>query len=98
MGYYIQYDTNIVKTEIQTRATGKKIKLTWIVMLLVTTILGYTAYSYKDALQNFILPGDAKITAAALGAFADDLRKGESIGDAVTAFCLEIIENANIPN
>lgn len=98
MGYYIQYDTDIVKTEMQTRSAGKQIKLSWIVILLVTTILGCTAYSYKDAMQDFLLPGDAKVTAAALEALADDIRKGESFEEAVTAFCVEIVENADISN
>ena len=97
MGYHIQYGKRIVKTQIR-MPKEKRIKLSWVMALLLTTILVYTAYSYKDVLQNYIFPGDAKITAAALDTLVEDIRVGEDIGDAVTAFCLEIMDNADLSN
>lgn len=96
MGYYIQYGKTIVKTAVQTPLTKKKYNLTFVVALLVSTILSYTAYSYKDVLQEYILPGDASVTASALDTLIEDIRQGERIEDAVTAFCLEIIDHADI--
>ena len=44
--------------------------------------------------QKYLLPGDPEVTAAALEQMVDDLRSGYSFADAVTAFCREIMENA----
>lgn len=97
MGYHIQYGKTIIKTEHATPIFRSKIKLTLVAILLATTIIGYTAYSYKDALQEYILPGDAVVTASALDALIDNVRAGENLKDSVTAFCLEIMDHADIP-
>lgn len=97
MGYHIQYEKTIVKTPVNTAIFGNKIKLTFVMILLISTILGYAAYSYKDILQEYILPGDAAVTVSALDTLIDDIRAGESLKDSITAFCLEIIEHADIP-
>ena len=44
--------------------------------------------------QEVLLPGDPAVTAAALENMTDGLRSGDSLLDAVTAFCREIIANA----
>jgi hypothetical protein len=45
--------------------------------------------------QEVLLPGDPAVTAAALENMTEGLRSGESLLDAVTAFCREIIANAH---
>ena len=42
-------------------------------------------------LRDLMLPGDEEITAAALEGMVEDLRAGEPLGEAVEAFCKEII-------
>ena len=44
--------------------------------------------------QEVLLPGDPAVTAAALENMTDGLRSGDSLVEAVTAFCREIIDNA----
>lgn len=44
--------------------------------------------------RDVLLPGDPEVTASALQNMTDGLRSGESLLDAVTAFCREIIANA----
>lgn len=44
--------------------------------------------------QEFLLPGDPAVTAAALENMVDNIKDGDSIAEAVTAFCREIVENA----
>ena len=46
------------------------------------------------ALRGFLFPGDKAVTQAAFAEFTDSIRGGSSIGQAITAFCREIIENA----
>ncbi len=45
--------------------------------------------------ETYLLPGDPAVTAAALENLAKDLREGESLSDAVTAFCQEIMDHAD---
>ena len=65
---------------------------------ILVAVLVAGAISVKQTglkwVQTFLLPGDPTVTAAALEAFAQDLKDGESIRDAVTAFCQEIMEHA----
>lgn len=45
--------------------------------------------------KDVLLPGDPSVTAVALENMVENIREGESLVDAVTAFCREIIENGN---
>ena len=42
---------------------------------------------------EYLLPGDPAVTAAALEGMVADLKEGDSLYDAVTAFCREIVEH-----
>lgn len=44
-------------------------------------------------LRTVLLPDPENITQAALGGFMSDLRKGESLGDALYAFCEHIVSH-----
>lgn len=48
----------------------------------------------KTLLWNRLMPGDPAVTAAALEEMVQAIRSGENAADAVTAFCMEIVENA----
>ncbi len=43
--------------------------------------------------KEFLLPGDPEVTAMALEGLVQDLREGDTFGEAVTAFCREIMEH-----
>ncbi len=43
--------------------------------------------------KEYLLPGDPEVTAMALDSLVQDLREGDSLGQAVTAFCREIMEH-----
>ena len=47
--------------------------------------------------RQWLLPGDPQVTAQALETMAESIREGESLREAITCFCREIIENAAIP-
>lgn len=48
----------------------------------------------RTALRDIVLPGDPEVTAEALRDLTSDLREGEGLSDAVTAFCHQIIEES----
>ena len=50
----------------------------------------------REVLQEVLLPGDPAVTRQALHNMAEDLKAGEAIGDAVAAFCREIVDGAQL--
>lgn len=48
----------------------------------------------RAALWEFCIPGGVQAAAQALDSMAGSLRDGEKLGQAVTAFCQEIMQNA----
>ncbi len=71
--------------------------------LILTVFMGFCAAVYilwpqgKEVLRELLIPGDPDTTIAALEAFAQQLRGGESIMGAVECFCREILTDANLP-
>ena len=96
MAYMVEYGETITRKVFALSNKGKKRKGLWIIVLLCITILGYTALCYKDALLMHLLPGDAAVTASALNTLVNDVKAGHNLADAVTAFCLEIVQNAAV--
>lgn len=47
-------------------------------------------------LRAWLLPGEPSVTQTAFSNLVDDLRNGTQLGDAVTAFCREIIADADL--
>lgn len=60
-------------------------------------LIGLPFSGIGKTIWNWLLPGDAAVTGAALNTMVEEIRAGESVSDAVTAFCREIIENAKTP-
>ena len=85
MGYRIAYSTE-TSHKFPARTNRKKPML-W--ALTGALLVGLLAGGWK-----LLLPGDPETTHAALTHLVEDIRAGESMGQAVTAFCQEIVENA----
>lgn len=94
MGYRVEYKSF---GEEKKRPKPRKYKQAVMAAALVLALTG-SALTVKATglswVQKYLLPGDPEVTAAALEQMVDDLRSGRGIGEAVTAFCREIIENA----
>ena len=88
MSYRIQYDTK--KHPWQKRLKRQKYVLPVGIICLSLLTLGYFG---MDKLQ-FLLPGEPSVTAAALDNMANSLQEGETLQEAITAFCREILDNA----
>lgn len=85
MGYRIAYSTETShKFPEQIR---KNRPLLWVAAAALA--IGLLAGGWK-----LILPGDPEVTGTALAGLAEDIRAGEPLGQAVTAFCREIVDNA----
>lgn len=89
MGYQIVYnpeDNHKYPTHIR-----KKRKVKMIPLILFASILVLGSRQIRGKLEQWLIPGDPQVTKAAFSLMMEDLRDGESFGDAVTAFCNEII-------
>lgn len=96
MGYRIQYGpAQNKKYPLKVRAIKKKHLLLTAVMIAGFALSGL-GMKYSNVVKNWLLPGNPLVTEAAFNDMVADIRAGESVGDAVTAFCLEIMKNGNI--
>lgn len=48
----------------------------------------------SELLQSYLLPGEKGVTEAAFSVMITDLQAGEPLGEAVTAFCRQVIAGA----
>ena len=91
MAYQIRYDS--VKAP-----KGKSVGLRGWMAASVVVLLIAGALVVKSAwlpwVQDVLLPGDPAVTAAALEEMMVDLREGQSLKETLTAFCREILANA----
>ena len=94
MSYKIIYDpeqNNRYPNKIRIKSKAKI--LTAVILALMIIILALYPPVTK-ALEFFLLPGDPVQTRQAVAGLVDDLKFGSDVKDAVTAFCLEILNGA----
>lgn len=90
LGYRITYENGAIRRE-----SCKKRQMKW-----KKWVVGASAAALAVMLcipkgrlwaRDLVLPGDAEVTAAALEGMVCDLRDGEPMGEALEAFCREIL-------
>ena len=90
MGYRISYENGVIRKE-----TRQKPRIKWKkwALCVSTAALAVTLCLPRGRLwvRDLVLPGDAEVTAAALEGMVCDLRDGEPMGEALEAFCREIL-------
>ena len=96
MGYRIQYGKTITKELLSEPKKGIHTSVKRTILLIVCCIVIFAISKNKDAIADFLLPGNGQTTKAAVCAFAEDLQNGEHLKEAFTAFCQEIVNNANL--
>ena len=95
MPYRIDYHAgNSRRKPMHTKLPPPAIKAILIVFALILTAITIKIVGLSWV-QDVLLPGDPAVTAAALENMTDGLRSGQSLLDAVTTFCKEIIANAH---
>lgn len=97
MGYHIEYDKGTRAYEIRKKYPLRVYALTAGCFLLFLVLTLHYWPGGREVLQECLIPGDNRITFQALENMTDSLRAGSSLGDAVTAFCREILDGANYP-
>lgn len=89
MAYQVQY--GVSRHDRSNGGVGK-----WIAMTLLVILVAGLLVAGQNMSWNWLLPGDPRITAAALETLRENLTAGETLSDAVTAFCREIIHGASL--
>ena len=96
MAYSIDYNAGEIK-KVEFKPLRKRVKRKILTFVAIAfTVIGITQAVGSDAVKEFLLPGDPAVTEAALTGMIEDIRAGESVGDAITAFCREILDSAGI--
>ena len=90
MAYHLQYGVS----RFDKRGRGAPWRK-WLTLLLVAIFLlgGWLLPQWGIALE-WLLPGDPKVTAFALENLRAGLASGEPLGEALAAFCREVIHGA----
>ena len=97
MGYEISYPS--FGEEKKYKGKRKWKPSAWFSIALVVALV-FGALSIKGRMlpwvRQYLLPGDPEVTAVALDGLWEDLRAGDSLPEALAAFCREIVENAEL--
>ena len=91
MSYKIKY-RSFGEEKRMPKDTGRR-KAVAAAVLVLALVFGAMSVKLKGLfwVREYLLPGDPAVTAAALDGMAEDLRNGESLKDAIVAFCREIM-------
>ena len=89
MSYKIVYGSQMHRVPIKGKGSPMAVGIAVFLILVL-----YLAAGAGERFRELLLPGDAAVTGAALQNMVENLKDGEDLSDAVTAFCKEIVENA----
>ena len=86
MAYKIEYQMQTIK-----KSQIKKKKEISVVLIAVCLIAAVFVLRFGAALGEMLLMGEGAVAKDAVEQMVADIKAGESLTDAVTAFCMEII-------
>lgn len=96
MAYEIQYSPQFKKQyphKKDSHKTGNKMLTIIVIAILILTLLNP---GYRSIARELLIPGKADVTVEAAETMAQNLRNGASLKDAVSSFCVEILDSANV--
>ena len=93
MSYQIIYSPE--KNEKYPAAVPSRKRWGGAVLVVVALLAVFTAFMVggRSEWKEILLPGDPEVTAQSLEILAEDIRGGESVKEAVAAFCVRIMEH-----
>lgn len=91
MSYQIRYETEKSRMyPMKHIRFGRKRVLAYVGIAIITLALGSVR-----CVREFLIPGDPDDTCAAFSRMITNLQSGDSIGNAITTFCSEIISDVS---
>lgn len=95
MGYRVDYPQG-GNAQKQKKPSSRVIPFTILFFLLFLFCTVQYWRQGAETLREFLLPGDAAVTAAALQDFTQALKTGEPLSNAFAEFCQRVIQGAGI--
>lgn len=93
MGYRVVYGPMPKMAKKQERKPLRLQMLTATFLLLFAWTVRQAWPEGREVLRQYLLPGEPTVTEEAFRNMLEDLRQGEPVLDAVSAFCAEIVEH-----
>ncbi len=93
MSYRIVYGPEIQPEKKQGSSTTRLRTMIAAFLLLCAVTVKLLWPEGTQVLREILIPTDLTLTEQAFQSMMDDLRSGEDLGDAITVFCKQIIEN-----
>lgn len=97
MGYIIDYSIAApsVNRIAETRSVRKKKRYLILLLMIIICIFAFSVKATGFDIYQ-LLPGNKDVTRAALTSFLNNISNGISFQDAITAFCTEILNGAQL--
>ena len=92
MSYKIVYGPEITAQQQRTTDTRFRTMVAGFLLLFALTVKVLWPEG-TQVLREMLIPTDLNATEQAFQSMMEDLRMGEDLGDAITVFCRQIIEN-----
>lgn len=94
LGYRIEYDGREGKYEIR-RYNPYRLPVLLCVAVCLFLLLTFCFWQEgADYIKEAMIPGENAVTVAAFENLTQRLRQGETLQDAVTAFCIDVIHGS----
>lgn len=93
MSYRIEYGPAIPPQYVKKPKFLRLQIMTAVCLLLFSLLVRQLFPAGAQQLRHMFLPGTPTVTQTALDALMCDLRNGEPLGDALTAFCMYIVDH-----
>lgn len=95
MGYRIEYGSGEAVTYLEPKSRGNRLLLTGCFFLLFCAVASSVWPGQWQRAKDYLIPGDPAVTKAAFSGMTGQLRLGETLEDAVVAFCREVVDGAD---
>ena len=93
MAYRIEYGPPIPEKYLNKENPLRLQVMTALCLLIFTLLVKAWFPAGTQTLQQLLLPGVPSVTQQALDALMSNIHSGESLGDACTTFCQQIIDH-----
>ena len=92
MGYRVYYSPEDNKKYPKTNKHGNDRYLGYFAVV-IAAVITLTVPRLRSNLRKWLIPGDEAVTREVFSQMVEDVRDGESVGEAVITFCQEILDN-----
>ena len=89
MSYIVSYEPELARRYPSEKNQHKKLPVKKILLLLMICGSAYAFVSFN--LARYLIPGDPEVTTEAFSNMMCDIKDGETVGSAITAFVEDVL-------